>query len=132
MPSRTVWTYWDLGSDFGAHPDDARRQLFRDILTHLQWPSGSATFWPLTFEHQGGLKAQPGQFWRGVREARAEMVICFGEQAFGALFPRDTFGISPVQRNDVLVQPLPGPEVMIVGDVEAKRLVWRTLRALRF
>lgn len=130
VPSRSVWTYWDLGTDFGASPDAARRELFATILKHLRWPSGSVTFWPLNFELEGGLRAQPGQFWRGVREARAETVVCFGERAFSALFPRETFSPTPFRRGALTVIPLPGPTAMLGGDAEAKRTVWNTLRSL--
>ena len=132
VPCRTVWTYWDLGTDFGANPHAGRRELFKNILEHLHWPGGRVTFWPLNFEHGGGLKAQPGQFWRGVREAKADTVFCFGERAFKVLFPRQTFGRAPVVRGDVTVYPLPGPGVMLGGDVDAKRIVWRALRSHTF
>lgn len=129
VPSRCVWTYWDLGHDFGAHPDDARRELFKTILGHLRWAVGSVTFWPLNFEYGDGLKAQPGQFWRGVSESQANTVFCFGEQAFNALFPRRPFDLTPISRGNVSVQPLPGPTAMLGGDKEAKRIVWQTLKS---
>ena len=129
IPSRTIWTYWDLGHDFGAAPQDDRRELFKTILKHLSWPAGSVSFWPLNFELGRELKAQPGQFWRGVREARATTVFCFGERGFKALFPRQDFSLAPMQRDGVVVQPLPGPTAMLAGDKDAKRTVWRMLKA---
>ena len=129
IPSRTIWTYWDLGHDFGAAPQDDRRELFKTILKHLSWPAGSVSFWPLNFELGQDLKAQPGQFWRGVREARATTVFCFGERAFKALFPRQDFSLAPIQRDGVMVHPLPGPTAMLAGDMDAKRTVWRMLKA---
>ena len=132
VPSRTIWTYWDLGHDFGAAPDVERRELFKTILKHLSWPAGSVSFWPLNFELGAELKAQPGQFWRGVREAKATTVFCFGERAFKALFPRQDFSLAPAQRDGIIVQPLPGPTAMLAGDMDAKRTVWRMLKAHAF
>lgn len=129
IPSRTIWTYWDLGHDFGAAPDDERRELFKTILKHLSWPAGSVSFWPLNFELGQTLKSQPGQFWRGVREARATTVFCFGERAFKALFPRQDFSLTPTRRDGVIVQPLPGPTAMLGGDMDAKRTVWGMLKS---
>lgn len=129
-PSRTVWTYWELGIDFGPQPDPERRALFRNIIKALQWPPNSVAFWPLSFEHQGRLLANKGSFLRGVGEAGAQTVICFGQQAFEVLFPRQPYATGRHRLEARTVIALPGPAEMLGGDAQAKRLTWDTLRAL--
>lgn len=131
VPSRQVWTYWDLGLDFGPEPLAERRDLFSKILHFLKWPAGSVTFWPHNFEHRQTLVAQPGQFWRGVREAQARSVVVFGQRAFKILFPREPFAHGTFRHNDLDIVVLPGPTQMLSQDAEAKRIVWDTLRNLR-
>ncbi len=131
-PSRTVWTYWELGQDFGPNPDDARRELFKTIIKHLNWPGGSIAFWPLSFESGGALIANKGSFLRGVRETGAGTVICFGQKAFKTLFPRERYGLGRHSLPGLTVIALQGPGAMLGGDAQAKRQVWDTLRSLRF
>ena len=130
-PSRTVWTYWELGLDFGPRPDPARRELFGNIMRALRWPKKSVTFWPLSFEHQGRLLANKGSFLRGVGETGAGLIVCFGQRAFEVLFPRQRYAPGTHRLEARTVLALPGPEEMLGGDAQAKRLVWDTLRALR-
>ncbi|WP_126380305.1 hypothetical protein [Desulfovibrio ferrophilus] len=111
---------------------DERRELFRKILHFLKWPTGSVTFWPHSFEHDKALIAQPGQFWKGVREAQASGVVVFGQQAFKTLFPRESFHYSSFDHNGRKITVLPGPVEMLAGDMDAKRLVWNTLKAYQF
>jgi len=129
-PSRTVWTYWELGIDFGPQPAPKRRELFRNIIKALRWPPNTVAFWPLSFEHQGRLLANKGSFLRGVGEAGAGTIICFGQQAFDVLFPRQPYGLGRHRLEARTVIALPGPEEMLGGDGQAKRLTWDTLRAL--
>lgn len=132
VPCRVVWTYWELGQDFSGNPLDERRDLFRTIIQHLKWPGRSLSFWPHNFVHKDKLVAQPGQFWRGVREARAGHVVVFGQQGFKTLFPRETFSYGSFTHNDLTITVLPGPGRMLDGDKDAKRQVWTTLKSLRF
>lgn len=128
IPSRTIWTYWELGNDFGQQPSDERRDLFKRIIHFLKWPPGSVGFWPLTFEHKGQLISQPGQFWKGVREAQARSVMIFGEEAFKCLFPRQPYKYGWTAKDSLSVLVLPGPGKMLAGDKQAKSYVWNTLR----
>lgn len=132
VPSRTVWTYWELGLDFGPNPDVDRRELFKAIIKNLHWPGGSLTFWPLSFPNQGALIGNKGSFLRGVRETGADTVICFGEKAFRTLFPRERFVHGRHGLPGLTVIALPGPGAMLSGDAQAKRIVWDTLRGLSF
>ena len=132
VPSRTVWTYWELGQDFGSNPDDERRELFKAIIKNLKWPAKSVAFWPLSFPNQGALIGNKGSFLRGVRETGASTVVCFGEKAFKTLFPRERFVHGRHGLPGLTVLALPGPGAMLSGDGSAKRIVWDTLRALRF
>lgn len=131
-PSRTVWTYWELAVDFGPRPDPARRELFRNIIKALHWPPNSVAFWPLSFEHQGQLLANKGSFLRGVGETGAGTIVCFGPRAFEVLFPRQRYAPGTHRLDARTVLALPGPEELLGGDAQAKRLAWDTLRALRF
>lgn len=128
-PSRTVWTYWDLGDDFGENPSAERRKLFAAIIKNLHWPAGSITFWPVSAQHRGFLLPHPGSFWRGVREAEAQTVFCFGERAFQALFPGQDFTPGIRQKNGMNVYVLPGPNAMLAGDKQAKLVAWNGLKS---
>ncbi len=129
VPSHSVWTYWDLGHDFGRHPDSGRRELFKKILYYLHWPKGMCTFWPATFEHHEELVAQPSQFWRGVRQAQAHVVFCFGETVFASLFPRRKFTYVPFSYREYTIFPLPSPADMLAGKGNAKQITWKTLKS---
>lgn len=131
-PSRTVWTYWELGQDFGDAPSAERRQLFANIIKNLHWPSGSITFWPLSATHNGILLPHAGSFWKGVREANAQTVFCFGEQAFQSLFPGQAFKPGIRQKSGLQVYVLPGPKRMLSGDKQAKLVAWNGLKSFKF
>lgn len=132
VPCRTVWTYWELGTDFGSAPSAPRRGLFANIIKHLGWPGGSITFWPLSAEHQGILLPHVGHFWRGVREAQAETVFCFGRQAFDVLFPGEPHNFGIREKGGVSIYILPGPAEMLDGDMQAKRTAWAALKSYHF
>lgn len=132
VPSRTVWTYWELGLDFGLQPNAARRALFQKITEVLPWPPGSVAFWPLSFEHQGELIANRGSFLKGVRETQAGIVVVFGERAFKVLKPRTTYAHGRHDLSGKTLIALPGPGALLSGDATAKRIVWDTLRKMRF
>jgi len=87
---------------------------------------------PRASEHQGRLLANKGSFLRGVGEAGAGTIICFGQQAFDVLFPRQPYGLGRHRLEARTVIALPGPEEMLGGDGQAKRLTWDTLRTLTF
>lgn len=129
-PSRTVWTYADLGLDLGSRPDSQRRDLFRLIIHFLKWPKGSVTFWPVAAETDAGLEPDPERFWRGVAEARASVVIIFGRRALSMLFPEEIFAprIFPARGLTIVVQP--GPSDLLPDNRAAKKIVWDTLRSL--
>lgn len=127
VPSRTVWTYWELGDDFGPTPSAERRQLFSNIIHHLKWPAGTITFWPLSAQHNGFLLPHPGNFWKGVREAQARTVFCFGNKAFQALFPGHEFSVSRRMKGGVEIFVLPGPGTMLAGNKADKCIVWNAL-----
>lgn len=131
VPSRTVWTYWELCTDFGPTPNAERRELFKKIIHFLKWPRNSVSFWPLSFEHQDVYIANKGNFLRGVRETGAHTIVCFGEKAFKVLFPRQRFTFSRLDLSGLSVVTLPGPEEMLSGDQQSKRIVWDTLRTIR-
>lgn len=131
VPARTVWTYWELGIDFGPNPMAERRELFRKIIHFLKWPAHSVAFWPLSFENRNALIANKGSFLRGVRETGAETLVCFGKKAFTVLYPRERYvhGVHELDGRTVIA--LPGPGSMLSGDAQAKRIVWDTLRSFR-
>lgn len=129
-PSRTVWTYADLGLDLGAAPDPERRDLFKLIIHFLKWPRGSVTFWPVAAETDQGLTPDPDRFWQGVAECRASMVMVFGRRALGMLFPEETFAPRVFFARGLSVVALPGPSDLLPDNRAAKKIVWDTLRNL--
>lgn len=131
VPSRTVWTYADLGRDLGATPDPARRELFRRIIHFLKWPKGSVAFWPVAAEAGDGLVPDPGRFWQGVAECRAGVVVVFGRRALEMLFPEETFAPRIFHARGLSMVVLPGPSDLLPDNRQAKRIVWDTLRSLQ-
>lgn len=130
VPSRTVWTYADLGLDLGSRPDPNRRDLFRLIIHFLKWPKGSVTFWPVAAETPDGLAPDPDRFWQGVAEAQARIVVVFGRRALDMLFPGEAFAprIFTARGLSIVVQP--GPSDLLPDNRQAKKIVWDTLRNL--
>ncbi|MEW5772767.1 MAG: hypothetical protein AB1916_04515 [Thermodesulfobacteriota bacterium] len=129
-PSRTVWTYADLGLDLGSRPDPERRDLFKLIIHFLKWPKGSVTFWPVAAETDHGLAPDPDRFWRGVAESQARTVIVFGRRALAMLFPEETFAPRILHARGLSVVVLPGPSDLLPDNRQAKKIVWDTLRNL--
>jgi hypothetical protein len=129
-PSRTVWTYADLGLDLGSAPDTSRRDLFTLIIHFLKWPKGSVTFWPVAAETDQGLSPDPDRFWQGVAECRARTVIVFGRRALKMLFPEETFAPRVFSARGLTVVALPGPADLLPDNRAAKKIVWDTLRNL--
>ena len=130
VPSRTVWTYADLGLDLGSAPDANRRDLFKLIIHFLKWPKGSVTFWPVAAEGPEGLLPDPERFWQGVAVCKARTVIVFGRRALAMLFPGEAFAprIFTARGLSIVVQP--GPSDLLPDNRQAKKIVWDTLRSL--
>jgi hypothetical protein len=136
-PSRTVWTYLELGrdmlagtagaTDMGAGPEvQARRGLFRNIIQNMAWPKGSVAFWPLAAEGD----PEPELFWRGVDHLQAEAVVVFGRGGLAALCPGMDYRHSSLILHNLPVHVLPGPEDMLPDNKDAKRIAWTMLKAV--
>jgi hypothetical protein len=130
IPSRTVWTYADLGLDLGTSPDPNRRDLFKLIIHFLKWPKGSVTFWPVAAEGPDGLIPDPERFWQGVAECRARTVVVFGRRALAMLFPEETFAPRIFSARGLSIVVQPGPSDLLPDNRQAKKIVWDTLRSL--
>lgn len=130
VPSRTVWTYADLGLDLGSSPDSNRRDLFSLIIHFLKWPKGSVTFWPCAAETPQGLAPDPERFWQGVAECRARTVVIFGRRALAMLFPEESFAPRVFHAKGLSIVVQPGPSDMLPDNRAAKKIVWDTLRNL--
>ena len=130
VPSRTLWTYFELGQDMGDSPDDERRALFRRIMQALGWPSGSIGFWPVAYQCRGNLEPRRELFLRGMREAGAHTAVCFGAAAHAILFDDRPYRLETTTLGEATVIVLPGPEDMLGPDAaQAKRIVWERLKA---
>lgn len=86
---RTVWTYWELGTDFGGAADQRRSQLLRRLVGALEWPKGSVGFWPCTVLERGVLAAQCKPFLAGIRRIQPPSLVVFGQDRFATLFGSD-------------------------------------------
>ena len=80
--AKTVWTYWELGSDMGGAPHAQRSQLWRSLMALLKWPKGSVGFWPYTELKDGTITPATQPFLAGLRQVRARSVVVFGGKAF--------------------------------------------------
>lgn len=131
VPSKTVWTYWELTADLCGQADPARRQLWANMVKALSWPRGCIAFWPLAELQGGSTLARADLFWRGVREIGAAKVLCFGRRAFMTLFPDRQYRLTTIRKKDLEIIVLPEIEQLTGGEMQAKRHVWATLSALR-
>ena len=132
VPSRTIWTYLELGQDMGDTPLDERRQLFARIMKALAWPPGCIGFWPVAFQCRGRLEPRRELFLRGMREAGAHTAVCFGRAAHDILLDDRAYDHGTTTLGDATVIVLPGPEDMLGPDADqAKRIVWERLKAYK-
>jgi hypothetical protein len=131
VPSRTVWTYWELAADLSGQADPGRRQLWANMVKALGWPRGSLAFWPLAELAGGATLARADLFWRGVREIGAAKILCFGRRAFMTLFPDRVFRYATIRHKSLEIVVLPEPGQLTGGEAQARRYVWETLRALQ-
>ena len=130
-PHPHVWTYWKLCLDLGPEAGQDRSTLFSNILASLQWPRENVVFWPLSRSSPSGIVAEPEPFWKGIKLLCPRYILCFGLDAFQALFPdrRAEYGSFASGRAKVLF--LPGPDDMLPDNRQAKGLVWHALQTLR-
>jgi hypothetical protein len=125
---RTVWTYYELGLDLGGKPNDERRNLFRRIIEHIRWPAQSIAFWPLAFVDEGKLVPDRAFFQHGLEAIGAGVIFCFGKEAQHILLPDEPFQVGQSSFLGRKVVILPGPEAMLGGSKESKRIVWHALK----
>jgi len=126
-----LWTYWELGLDLGSGHSIERRRLFSDIVQALGWPSGSLVFWPMSQADERGLTLRDDCFWEGVRLVQPHSIVCFGEQAFQALFPDRPCRYGWFDLKECSCLFIPGPADMLPDNRQAKQIVWQALRELK-
>lgn len=116
---RSVWTYWELGADFGGAADPRRSQLLRLLVGGLDWPKGSVGFWPCSVLEQGELIAQPRPFLAGIRRMRAPALVVFGQERFAGLFAATPHMLADLSRALPIFYAPPIMEVLCEGQAEA-------------
>ena len=84
------WTYWELGEDLCGTADPGRRQVLGQLISSLQRPAGTSTFWPPALpadkdSGQGGLVPSRDLFWSGVQELGVRMIVAMGFRASVAI-----------------------------------------------
>ena len=129
IPSFTLWTYWEFGSDIQGEPDPGRQRLWRDMLKalhdRLRWPRGSIAFWPMSTIRDGRIVADLDLFMYGVRRIMPVYVFCFGKQAFQSFFPGREYSVGRYTRGTLSIQVLPGPEEMLPDNKAVKGAAWK-------
>jgi hypothetical protein len=136
IPSKSVWTYWDLGYDMAGMVDESRKALFSKILAKLgqlpAWSRGCATFWPVAGLAAGEvLIPDIEMFWKGVELSRARRLFVFGRRAHDALFPGSEFTFRVTVVNSLECHVFPGPLDLLENRQGSKKIVWDALRMLR-
>ena len=84
------WSYWELGEDLCGTADPGRRQMLGQLISSLQRPAGTSTFWPPAIpadkdSGQSGLVPSRDLFWSGVQELGVRMIVAMGFRASVAI-----------------------------------------------
>ena len=84
------WSYWELGEDLCGTADPGRRQVLGQLISSLQRPAGTSTFWPPALpadkdSGQSGLVPSRDLFWSGVQELGVRMIVSMGFRASVAI-----------------------------------------------
>lgn len=130
--ARIVWTYLELGRDLCGQPSAERRNLFRTLLAHLNWPKGVTAFWPLCCPDGEGLATRPELFWQGCAALAVKHVACFGPEALALLCPGADAAALAHQHGAVTVHILPAPADLLQLLPHDQHLAVDRLKALRF
>lgn len=111
--SKVIITYMDLGKDLGGAAEPKRGRLFRSLLSHLRWPKGTASFWPMSALSPEGLTPNSELFWAGVKALGIRTVACFGDDALSVIMPGSTPGKEAYVFENQTVLSLPHPDTLI-------------------
>ncbi len=129
VPCYSVWTYYELGEDFGGAPDKDRRQFLASFIKSLACPAGTITFWPMNFFHDKKLFPCTGEFWRGVRQTRAAQVVCFGEKGLKSILPREVFAPESIaRRENIHILMLPDVSILSTMKDFTSSAVWQRVK----
>lgn len=92
IPSPVVWTYWALGDDLSGHADPKRREVLKKLISSLNLPRGTSSFWPVAAsgEEADDLTPAPEIFLAGLRRLRPRYSVVFGSKALKSFMPDST------------------------------------------
>lgn len=130
--ARIIWTYLELGHDLCGQPSAERRNLFRSLLQHLNWPKGVTGFWPLCCPDGDAVCTKPEVFWQGCAALDVKHVACFGSQALALLCPTADASAPSQQHGAVTVHILPAPADLLQLLPHDQHMAVDRLKALRF
>lgn len=89
VPSPVVWTYWSLGDDLSGHADPKRREVLKKLISSLNLPRGTSSFWPVASsgDTPDSLTAAPEIYLAGLRRLRPRYSVVFGSKALKSFMP---------------------------------------------
>lgn len=92
IPSPVVWTYWSLGDDLSGHADPKRREVLKKLISSLNLPRGTSSFWPVAASGEAAdeLTPAPEIFLAGLRRLRPRYSVVFGSKALKSFMPDST------------------------------------------
>ncbi|MCT4625876.1 hypothetical protein [Halodesulfovibrio sp.] len=92
IPSPVVWTYWSLGDDLSGHADAKRREILKKLISSINLPRGTSSFWPVAASGAvaGDLTPAPEIFLAGLRRLRPRYSVVFGSKALKSFMPDST------------------------------------------
>ncbi|WP_066854773.1 hypothetical protein [Halodesulfovibrio spirochaetisodalis] len=92
VPSPVVWTYWSLGDDLSGHADPKRREVLKKLISSINLPRGTSSFWPVAASGQvaDDLTPAPEIFLAGLRRLRPRYSVVFGSKALKSFMPDST------------------------------------------
>lgn len=129
---KIVWTYMELGLDFGGQADGRRRAILQKTITYMGWPPGAIAFWPMSSLVDGALQPDKEMFWKGWGQWRTPCIACFGEEALHVILPDAEPANTTYFYEHVTVHVLPPLAKMVTMLPHELQLAVTSLKNIRF
>lgn len=129
---KMVWTYMELGLDFGGQVDARRKALLGSLIRSLKLPAGTVGFWPASALVGGALQPNREFFWKGWRQWQTPHIVCFGEESLQTILPEADPGLTTHMMESVMVHVLPSMPQLLRMLPHEQQLVVEPLATLRW
>lgn len=123
----------ELGLDLGGQSDRRRSRVLKNLQTsHLQWPTGTISFWPVAALNDNALQPDKSMFWKGWELWKTPYIACFGEEALRVILPDAQPGNTTYLLEQVTIFVLPSMSKLITMLPHEQQMSVEALSGLRF